>query len=91
MPTVGTPALCSALDSASGLTGFTEMPNSRHWPACLDFPLLNQVVKEALRLFTPVPYQLRVTTAATELCGIALPPKSRVLIGTWTTNRASTV
>jgi cytochrome P450 len=59
--------------------------------ACLDFPLLDQVVKEALRLFTPVPYQLRVTTAATELFGVHLPAKSRVLIGAWTTNRAPAV
>jgi cytochrome P450 len=50
-------------------------------------PYLEWVVKEAMRLFPPVPYQARRVAADTELLGEAVPQNSRIFISALMTNR----
>jgi cytochrome P450 len=57
----------------------------------LSRPLLDRVVKEGMRLFTPVPYQVRRLAADAELAGIPLRRKDTIVIGTWAHNRLADV
>lgn len=57
----------------------------------LSRPLLDRVVKEGMRLFTPVPYQVRRLSADAELAGIRLRRKDTVVIGAWAHNRLADV
>lgn len=50
-------------------------------------PYLEWVVKEAMRLFTPVPYQARRVERDTELLGTRVPANSRIFISCLLTNR----
>jgi cytochrome P450 len=49
--------------------------------------LLEAVVKETMRILPPVPQQFRVALQDTELDGVPLPKRSRVLLSGWLTNR----
>lgn len=53
----------------------------------LELPLLDRVLKESMRLFTPVPYQVRRVTQAVQVAGVDLKSKDHVIIGSWATNR----
>ena len=57
----------------------------------LALPLLDQVCKEAMRLFTPVPYQVRRVTRDAEAAGIPVRRKDVIVIGTWAHNRLADV
>jgi cytochrome P450 len=48
---------------------------------------LEWVVKESMRLYTPVPYQARRAARDTELLGMPVPANSRVFIAALLTNR----
>ncbi len=50
-------------------------------------PLLDSVIKESMRLLTPVPYQLRSCTVDTDLVGTPLAIGTRVALSPHLTNR----
>lgn len=50
-------------------------------------PLMDWVIKESMRLLTPVPYQIRVAKHDTELLGHPVPRGSRFYLGAFLTNR----
>ncbi|MEO1200132.1 MAG: cytochrome P450 [Pseudomonadota bacterium] len=52
-----------------------------------NLPLLDSVVREAMRLFPPVPILFRKSTAETTLGGEVMPFKSRVMISAHVINR----
>ena len=54
-------------------------------------PYLEWVVKESMRLFTPVPYQARRVARDTELLGARVPANSRIYIACLLTNRNPTL
>jgi cytochrome P450 len=49
-------------------------------------PLLDRVLKESLRVLTPVPWNARVAACPTELGGYALPAGTRVLVSIYHTH-----
>ena len=51
-------------------------------------PLLDGVTKEGMRLFPPVPLQARRSQLETELGGVRIPDRARVLISAYLINRA---
>jgi cytochrome P450 len=53
-------------------------------------PLLDSVIKEAMRIFPPVPLQYRKSTAATELGGAYIGPGTRLLASSYLINRNPT-
>ena len=53
----------------------------------LELPLLDRVIKESMRLFTPVPYQVRRVTRDVAFGDVTLKQSNKVLIGAWATNR----
>ncbi|MEX2648500.1 MAG: cytochrome P450, partial [Alphaproteobacteria bacterium] len=57
----------------------------------LDLPLLDRVLKESMRLLTPVPYQVRRVTRDAHPNGADLKPRDIVVIGSWATNRLASV
>jgi cytochrome P450 len=57
----------------------------------LDLPLLDRVLKESMRLLTPVPYQVRRVTREVHAAGADLRPRDIVVIGSWATNRLACV
>jgi cytochrome P450 len=50
-------------------------------------PWLDAVVKEVMRILPPVPLQLRVAEAATELAGYPVPQGARLVLSAFLTNR----
>jgi cytochrome P450 len=50
-------------------------------------PLLEAVVKESLRVLSPVPFNGRVTASATALAGHELPPNTEVMVSLYHTHR----
>jgi cytochrome P450 len=50
-------------------------------------PLLENVIKESLRILSPVPWNGRVTAKATELGGYALPAGTEVLVSIYQTHQ----
>jgi cytochrome P450 len=50
-------------------------------------PLLERVLKESLRLFTPAPFVLRLTTTPLELAGRALPEGTEVVLSYYHSHR----
>ncbi|MEP7030814.1 MAG: cytochrome P450 [Pseudolabrys sp.] len=57
----------------------------------LELPLLDRVIKESMRLFTPVPYQVRRVAAPAQAGGADLKSRDAVVIGSWATNRLATI
>ena len=57
----------------------------------LELPLLDRVLKESMRLFTPVPYQVRRVTRDATVAGAGLKAKDIVVVGAWATNRLASV
>ncbi|MBY0382637.1 MAG: cytochrome P450 [Xanthobacteraceae bacterium] len=57
----------------------------------LELPLLDRVLKESMRLFTPVPYQVRRVTADTRANDISYAHRDIIVIGAWATNRLRSV
>jgi cytochrome P450 len=55
--------------------------------AVQEFPLLDAVVKESMRLIPPVPLQMRVAQEDTTLAGQRIAKHSRVVLGTFLTTR----
>lgn len=45
-----------------------------------ELPLLDRVVKESFRLLPPIPWNQRITSKETELCGYSLPPGTEVFM-----------
>lgn len=60
-------------------------------PPCLEqlqqLPLLERVIKESMRILSPVPWNGRVTAKATELNGYELPPGTEVLVSIYQTHQ----
>ncbi len=56
-----------------------------------DPPLLNQVIREAMRLLPPVPYQIRKAIRDTDLVDGPIAAGSRVFLSIFLTNRAPEV
>ena len=52
-----------------------------------NLPLLDAVVKESMRLFPPVPLQVRRAMRDTEIGGYPVPEKTRVVLSAFVTNR----
>jgi cytochrome P450 len=52
-----------------------------------ELPLLDQVIKESLRLFTPAPFNGRVISQPTEFCGYELPAGMEVFVSIYHTHR----
>jgi cytochrome P450 len=77
-----------AQDVCDEIAGIDVVSDSMSVLSC---PLLDRVVREGMRLFTPVPYQVRRLSADTELAGIPLRRKDTVVIGTWAHNRLADV
>lgn len=77
-------ALCDELD-ASGIDPVNDGQK------LLDLPLLDQVCKESMRLFTPVPYQMRRVTGDAEAACIAVRRDDVIVIGCWGHNRLADV
>ena len=50
-------------------------------------PLLDQVVKESLRMFTPAVFNGRVTSQPTQFCGYDLPAGTEVFVSIYHTHR----
>jgi cytochrome P450 len=50
-------------------------------------PLLERVLKESLRLFTPAPFVVRLTTAPVELGGCSLPAGTEVILSYYHAHR----
>jgi cytochrome P450 len=50
-------------------------------------PLLDQVVKESLRMFTPAVFNGRVTSQPTQFCGYDLPAETEVFVSIYHTHR----
>jgi cytochrome P450 len=57
----------------------------------LELPLLDRVLKESMRLCTPVPYQVRRVSKDAEASGLDLRARDIVVIGAWATNRLKSV
>lgn len=57
----------------------------------LKLPILDRVFLESMRLFTPVPFQVRRVTQETNQFGTDLRPNDQVIIGAWATNRLKSV
>ena len=57
------------------------------WDRLAQLPLLTAVVKESMRILTPVPQQLRVALCWTTLAGYSVPPGARVVLSSLLTNR----
>lgn len=76
--------LCDEIDGSGIdlLTNPTEI---------LKLPLLDRVFLESMRLFTPVPFQVRRVAAETTQFNVDLHPGDQVLIGAWATNRLKSV
>ena len=72
--------LCDELD-ASGIDPLTDPMK------LLELPLLDRVLKECMRLFTPVPYQVRRVAQPIQVGNVMLQESNKVLIGSWATNR----
>jgi len=53
----------------------------------LELPLLDRVMKESMRLLTPVPYQIRRVKQPTQFSNVALKENNKIIIGAWATNR----
>jgi len=77
-------ALCDEIDG-SGIDPVSEGQRLR------DLPLLDQVWQESLRLFTPVPYQIRRVTAPGEVAGMPAGRDDLVVIGCLGNNRLADV
>lgn len=52
-----------------------------------DMPFLDGVVKESLRLLSPVPFLLRITDETVELGGYELPPRTELMLSIYHTHR----
>lgn len=76
--------LCDELDG-SGIDPRTDGVK------LLELPLLDRVVKESMRLFTPVPYQVRRVAEDAQANGIELKAKDYIVVGSWATNRLASV
>lgn len=57
----------------------------------LGLPLLDTFLKESMRLFTPVPYQVKRVKAEATPLGTRLKRNDIVIIGAWATNRLESV
>jgi len=57
----------------------------------LDLPLLDQVCSESMRLFTPVPYQMRRVIGDRVVAGIPVRRDDVVVLGCWAHNRLAEV
>ena len=57
----------------------------------LELPLLDRALKESMRLFTPVPYQVRRVTREAQPVSANLKPRDVVVIGSSATNRLASV
>ncbi len=52
-----------------------------------EFPYLDAVIKETMRILPPVPLQIRVAQSDTAIAGHAVPKGTRVMLNTFLTNR----
>jgi cytochrome P450 len=76
--------LCDELDGS----GVDPLSNGMKF---LDLPLLDRVLKESMRLFTPVPYLVRGVNGSAQYLDANLRSKDVVIIGAWATNRLASV
>ena len=81
--------LCDELDGAG-------LDPSSDWEKLLNLKLLDQVCKESMRLFPPVPYQMRRVTHDAEVgdaeaAGVAVRRGDVIVIGCWGHNRLADV
>jgi len=63
-----------------------EAPTVEHLP---QLPLLERVIKESMRVLSPVPWNGRVTAQPTELGGYALPQGTEVFVSIYQTHHMS--